>query len=62
MNDSEAYKLDKYLVEKAKQDQQKEQESEPLSTYDACVLKESTKIHELVPRAQREDGYSDLKN
>ena len=54
MGDSEAYKLEKYLAEKAKQDQEKEHVSEPLSAYDACVLKESAKIHELIAGAQRE--------
>ena len=46
MSDSEAEKLEKYLAEKAKQDQEKE--PEPLSAYDACVLKESAKIHEWI--------------
>ena len=41
MGDSEAEKLERYLAEKAKQDQEEEHESEPLSAYDACVLKES---------------------
>jgi hypothetical protein len=45
--------LQKYLEEKAKQDQEKEQASEPLSAYDACVLKESAKIHELIAEAQK---------
>ena len=54
MNGSEADKLEKYLAKKAKQDQEKEQESEPLSAYDACVLKESAKIHELIVEARRE--------
>ncbi len=45
--------LQKYLEEKANQEQEKEQESEPLSAYDACVLKESAKIHELIAEAQR---------
>ncbi len=47
--------LQKYLEEKAKQEQEKkeEQEPEPLSAYDACVLKESTKIHELIAEAQK---------
>ena len=53
MGDSEADKLEKYLAEKAKQDQEKEQTSEPLSAYDACVLKESAKIHELIAEAQK---------
>ncbi|KRU22801.1 hypothetical protein BTW00_00420 [Psychrobacter sp. C 20.9] len=53
MSDSEADKLEKYLAEKAKQDQEEEQEPKPLSAYDACVLKESAKIHELIAEAQR---------
>ena len=56
MSNSEADKLEKYLAEKAKQDQEKERESEPLSAYDACVLKESAKIHELIAEAQRDAG------
>ena len=51
MSDSEAEKLEKYLAENAKQDQEKE--PEPLSAYDACVLKESAKIHELIAEAQK---------
>ena len=54
MGDSEADKLEKYLAEKAKQAQEKEQEAKPLSAYDACVLKESAKIHELIAEAKRE--------
>ena len=46
--------LQKYLEEKAKQEQEKQQESEPLSAYEACVLKESAKIHELIAGAQKE--------
>ena len=57
MGDSEAEKLEKYLAEKAKQDQEKEQESEPLSAYDACVLKESAKIHELIAEAKKGTTY-----
>ena len=56
MGDSEADKLEKYLAEKSRQDQEKEQASEPLSAYDACVLKESAKIHELIAEAQRWGG------
>ena len=51
---NEQDELQKYLEEKAKQDQEKEQEAEPLSAYEACVLRESTKIHELIAEAQRE--------
>ena len=52
MSDSEADELEKYLAEKARQDQEKEQESEPLSAYDACVLRESAKVRELVAEAR----------
>lgn len=52
---NEQDELQRYLEEKAKQEQEqeKEQESEPLSAYDACVLKESAKIHELIAEAQK---------
>lgn len=46
--------LQKYLEEKAKQEQAKQQEAEPLSAYDACVLKESARIHELIAEAKKE--------
>ena len=49
--------LQKYLEAKSKQEQEQkkkeEQEPEPLSAYDACVLKESAKIHELIAEAQK---------
>ena len=47
--------LQKYLEEKSKQEQEqaKQQEAEPLSAYEACVLKESAKIHELIAEAQK---------
>lgn len=54
MSNSQQDELQKYLEEKAKQAQAKEQEAEPLSAYDACVLKESARIHELIAEAQRE--------
>ena len=53
MSNSGKDDLQKYLEEKAKQDQEKEQKPESLSAYDACVLKESAKIHELIAEAQR---------
>jgi len=51
----EQNELQKYLEEKAKQEQKKKEEQgpEPLSAYDACVLKESAKIHELIAEAQK---------
>jgi len=51
---NEQDELQKYLEEKAKQEQEKEQEAEPLSAYEACVLKERAKIHELIAEAQKE--------
>ena len=50
---NEQDELQKYLEEKAKQEQEKQQEPEPLSAYEACVLKESAKIHELIAEAQK---------
>lgn len=54
----EQNELQKYLEEKAKQEQeqekQKEQEPEQLSAYEACVLRESARIHELMAEAQRD--------
>ena len=51
---NEQDELQKYLEEKARQEQEKEQEPEPLSAYEACVLKESARIHELIAEAQKE--------
>ena len=51
---NEQNELQKYLEEKARQEQEKEQEAEPLSAYEACVLKESARIHELIAEAQKE--------
>ena len=49
---NEQDELQKYLEEKAKQAQEKEQEPEPLSAYEACVLKESARIHDLIAEAK----------
>ena len=51
---NEQDELQKYLEEKAKQEQEQEQEPEPLSAYEACVLKESARIHELIAEAKEE--------
>ena len=45
--------LEKYLEEKAKQDQEKEKEPEPLSEYEACVLRESARVRELMTEARK---------
>ena len=54
---NEQNELEKYLEEKAKQDQenQQQQEAESLSEYEACVLKESVKIHDLITEARKDD-------
>lgn len=56
MSDSqpdEQQKLEKYLEEKAKQEQEKQQKSEPLSEYESCVLKESARVKDLIADAQK---------
>ena len=62
---NEQDELQKYLDEKARQEQEqemkKEQEPEPLSAYEACVLKESARIHELIAEAQTEVKVHELK-
>ena len=49
---NEQNELEKYLEEKAKQAQEQEQEAEPLSEYEACVLRESARVRELITEAQ----------
>lgn len=54
---NEQDELQKYLEEKARQEQEqeikKEQEPEHLSAYEACVLRESARIHDLIAEAQK---------
>ena len=52
---NEQNELEKYLEEKAKQAQEQEQEAEPLSEYEACVLRESARVKELITEAGRKD-------
>ena len=63
---NEQDELQRYLEEKARQEQeqekQKEQEPEQLSAYEACVLRESARIHELIAEAQRDSKQHDLNN
>ena len=51
---NEQDELEKYLEKKAKQDQenQQQQEAESLSEYEACVLRESARVRELIAEAQ----------
>ena len=53
---NEQDELEKYLEKKAKQDQenQQQEEAEPLSEYEACVLKESARVRELIAEAGKE--------
>ena len=51
---NEQDELEKYLEEKAKQEQAKGQEAESLSEYEACVLRESARVKELITEALKE--------
>ncbi len=53
MSQSEQNKLDKYLEAKAKAEENNSQAQEPLSAYEACVLKESARVRALIERAQK---------
>ena len=54
---NEQQALEKYLEEKAKQDQknQQQRDAESLSEYEACVLRESTRVKELIADARKDD-------
>ncbi|MGP4787890.1 hypothetical protein ACTXGJ_02050 [Psychrobacter sp. 1Y11] len=59
MSDSqqdEQQALEKYLEDKAKEEQEieQQQESESLSKYEACVLRESARVKELMAEARSE--------
>ena len=61
---NEQDELQKYLEEKARQEQeqekQKEQEPEQLSAYEACVLRESARVKELIAEAKKKkDEHSE---
>ena len=53
---NEQDELQKYLEEKARQEQEQEKQKEPeqLSAYEACVLRESARVKELIAEAQKE--------
>ena len=53
--------LQKYLAKKDQQDREKALAVEPLSAYEACVLKESARVKELVAEA-REKSKDSLEN
>lgn len=59
MSDSqqdEQQRLEEYLKAKAKEEQesQQQQEAESLSKYEACVLRESARVKELMAEARSE--------
>ena len=59
---NEQDELEKYLEKKAKQDQenQQQEEAEPLSEYEACVLRESARVKELITEARNKlDEHSE---
>lgn len=57
---NEQDELEKYLEEKAKQEQAKGQEAESLSEYEACVLRESARVKELITEARNKlDEHSE---
>ena len=60
MSDSEADKLEKYLAEKARQDEEKQQEVEPLSEYEACVLRESDRVRALIAEARKGKQFAQI--
>ncbi|WP_299067230.1 hypothetical protein [uncultured Psychrobacter sp.] len=51
----EQQKLEEYLEAKAKEEQenQQQQDAESLSEYEACVLRESARVRELMAEAQK---------
>lgn len=62
MSNSQQDDLEKYLEEKAKQEQESEQQPKPKSAYETCVLAESAKIHELIAEAQKEARERSLED
>lgn len=48
----EQVELQKYLEDKARQAQEKEPQAKPQSAYEACVLRESDKVRELMAEAR----------
>lgn len=53
----EQQKLEAYLEAKAKEEQEnQQQEAEPLSEYEACVLRESARVKELMAEAQKKNN------
>ena len=52
MSYSQSEELEEYFKQKEEQQKQAEQEAKELSAYEACVLKESARVKELIEQAQ----------
>lgn len=52
MNYSQPEELEEYFKQKEEQEKQAEKEANELSAYEACVLKESARVKELIEQAQ----------
>lgn len=52
MSYSQPEELEAYFKHKAEQEQKKEEEAEDLSAYEACVLKESARVKQLIAESQ----------
>lgn len=56
MNYSQPEELEEYFKQKEEQEKQAEKEANELSAYEACVLKESARVKELIEQAQNKSG------
>lgn len=52
MSYSQPEELEEYFKQKEEQEKQAEKEANELSAYEACVLKESARVKELIEQAQ----------
>lgn len=55
MSYSQPEELEEYFKQKEEQKKQAEQEAKELSAYEACVLKESARVKELIEQAQNKE-------
>lgn len=55
MSYSQPQELEEYFKQKQQQEKQAEQQTKELSAYEACVLKESARVKELIKQAQNKE-------
>lgn len=55
MSYSQPQELEEYFKQKEEQEKQAEQQTKELSAYEACVLKESARVKELIKQAQNKE-------